>query len=129
MRYNAFFVHRKQNSFDQIVANFSGWLLNVRKNENNLVNRKTVETYLAPITTKVTDFKTIHQYMSYLQELARDVNMPYVNITLDVGAAINAYKLLWNYPLSFQNVVIHLGDFHFMKENFKVCCIYSYFIT
>ena len=74
------FVHRKQNSFDQIVANFSGWLLNVRKNENNLVNRKTVEIYLPPITTKVTDFKTIHQYMSYLQELARDVNMPNVKL-------------------------------------------------
>ena len=26
------------------------------------------------------------------------IYMPYVNITLDVGAAINAYKFLWNYP-------------------------------
>ena len=25
------FLHRKQNSFDQIVANFPGWLLNVQK--------------------------------------------------------------------------------------------------
>ena len=29
--------------------------------------------------------------MTYLQQLANDVNMPYVNITLDVGAAINAF--------------------------------------
>ena len=114
------FLHRKQNSFDQIVANFPGWLLNVRKRDNSMVNKKTVETYLPPITTKVTDFKTKYQYMIYLQQLAHDVNMPYVNITLDVGAAINAYKLLWNYHVSFRNVVIHLGDFHFMKENFKV---------
>ena len=85
-----------------------------------MVNKKTVETYLPPITTKVTDFKTIYQCMIYLQQLANDVNMPYVNITIDVGGAINAYKLLWNYPVSFQNVVIHLGDFHFMIENFKV---------
>ena len=85
--------------------------------------------HIFPRLQLVMDFKTIHQYMSYLQELARDVNMPYVNITLDVGAAISAYKPLWNYLLSFQNVVIHLGDFHFMKENLKVCCIYSYFIT
>ena len=28
--------------------------------------------------------------MTYLQQLANDVNMPYVNITLDVGAAISA---------------------------------------
>ena len=56
--------------------------------------------------------------MKYLQQLANDVNMPYVNIALDV--AINACKPLWNYPVSFRNVVIHLGEFHFMKGNFKV---------
>ena len=45
--------------------------------------------------------------------------MPYVNITLDVGATINAYKFLWSKEEYFQNVVIHPGDFHFMKENFS----------
>ena len=85
-----------------------------------MVNKKTVETYLPPITTKVTDFKTIYQNMKHLQQLANDVNMSYVNITVDVGAAINAEKFLWSYPVSFRNVVIHLGDFHFMKENLKV---------
>ena len=91
------------------------------KRDNSIINKKKpIETYLTPITTKVTDFKTIYQYIIYLQQLANDVNMPYVNITLDVGAAINGYKLLWNYPVSFRNVVIPLGDFHFMKENFKV---------
>ena len=85
-----------------------------------MVNKKTVETYLPPITTKVTDFKTIYYYMTYLQQLPNDDNMPHVNIILDVAAVINTYKLLWNYPVSFRNVVIHLGDFHFMKENFKV---------
>ena len=48
------------------------------------------------------------------------MNMPYVNVTLDVGPAINAYKLLWKYSQQFSNVIIHLGDFHMMKENFKV---------
>ena len=46
--------------------------------------------------------------------------MPYVNITLDIGAAINAYKVLWNRRDQFANIVIHPGDFHFMKENFQV---------
>lgn len=46
--------------------------------------------------------------------------MVYVNVTLDVGAAINAFKTIWHYPEKFKNVVIHLGDFHFMKENFQV---------
>lgn len=43
--------------------------------------------------------------------------MPYVNVTLDVGAAMNAFKLIWNYQ---SRLVVHLGDFHFIKENFGV---------
>ena len=58
--------------------------------------------------------------MQYLQQLAAETNMEYVNITLDIGAAINAYKVLWSYPSIFKNIVIHPGDFHFMKENFNV---------
>ena len=46
--------------------------------------------------------------------------MPYVNVTLDFFAAMNAFKLIWNYQSRFRNVVIHLGDFHFIKENFGV---------
>ena len=48
------------------------------------------------------------------------VNLPYVNVFLDVGAAMNAYKLVWNYPDKFSNVLVHLGDFYFMKEIFNV---------
>ena len=58
--------------------------------------------------------------MTHLQSLAASSNMPYVNITLDVGPAINSYKFLWSNFTCFENVVIHLGDFHFMKENFQV---------
>ena len=46
--------------------------------------------------------------------------MPYVNVTLDLGAAMDAYKLIWNYSEKFANVVIHLGDFHFMKKSFNI---------
>jgi hypothetical protein len=108
---------RKQNQFDQVLPNFPGWLLQHRKNANL---KKTITTYLPPITTKVTDYVTIETYMEYLQSLAANVNMPYVNITLDVGAAMNAYKLLWNNQVQLSNIFIHLGDFHFIKENFQV---------
>ena len=37
---------------------------------------KYVYIYICPIH--------VYQYMTYLQQLANDVNMPYVNITLDV---------------------------------------------
>ena len=114
-------ILRKMNSFDQVVPTYSGWQVNNRIKSNRIQSvKKTVEMYLPPIESKVTDYSTIFQYMSYLQGLSSDVNMPYVNITLDVGAAINAFKLIWNYEEDFKNIVIHLGDFHFMKENFKV---------
>ena len=46
--------------------------------------------------------------------------MQYANITFGIGAAINAHKVLWNYPERFKNIIIHLGDFDFMKEIFAV---------
>ena len=46
--------------------------------------------------------------------------MPFVNEALDVGAAINAYLVTWNDPTRFDKVAIHLGSFHFLKENFHV---------
>lgn len=108
---------RKENNFDQLVPMFSGFLLNQREKEDL---KKTIVTYLPPIASKVNEFETIIQYMEYLQRLAAEVNMKYVNITLDVGAAINAYKTIWSHPDKFGNVIIHLGDFHFIKENFLV---------
>ena len=72
------------------------------------------------MTSKVTDYETIDRYMKYLQILASEVGMLYVNITLDVVAVINAYRYLWNNYVIFNTVVIHLHDFNFMKENFKL---------
>ena len=72
------------------------------------------------MTSKVTDYETIDRYMKYLQILASEVGMLYVNITLDVVAVINAYRYLWNNYVIFNTVVIHLCDFNFMKENFKL---------
>ena len=51
------------------------------------------------------------------------VNTSYVNSTLDVGAALNAFKFLWNGVEQFQNVLIHLRDFHFMKKIFRFCML------
>ena len=35
-----------------------------------------------------------------------------------MGAAINAFKVSWNRKEEFKYVVIHLGEIHFIKENF-----------
>ena len=118
---------RKQNSFDQIVPSLCGLMTKVRSSKEIEVT-KTVETYLPPMNSKVTEFTTIQRYFEYLTELSATCNMPYVNTTLDVGAAINAYKFQWNHPDQYQKIMIHLGTFHFMKENFKVMIIYLSFI-
>ena len=55
----------------------------------NLV--KTELTHLPLIPSEETEFKTI---LNYIQKPAQEVNMPYVNITLDMGAAINVSKVL-----------------------------------
>ena len=46
--------------------------------------------------------------------------MPFVNVTLDLGAEINAYRIVWSYPEIFSNVNSHLGDFHLMKKIFQI---------
>ena len=50
--------------------------------------------------------------------------MPDVNITLDMSAALNVFKVLRNRKEEFKNGVIHLGYFHFMKENFQASFFY-----
>jgi len=88
---------RKSNSFLQRVPVFKGWKLQTRSiNGPDII--KSSETYLPPINAKVTDYQTIQRYMRYLQTLAEKVNMPFVNVTLDVGAAMNAYLVTWNAP-------------------------------
>ena len=81
---------------------------------------KTHEKYLPPIPAKVTDTSTILKYLRYLQKLAQSVHLDYVNTAEDIGAAAPAYKVIWNYPQEFANIVIHPGCFHMMKENFQV---------
>ena len=115
--YLLWIIMRKLNAADRTVSTYSGWRTCVKKLTSSIPLKKTVLKYLPPINAKVTEFSTIYKYLEYLQVLASEVNMPYV---LDVGAAMNAERVLWNYPLKFKNVLIHLGDFHFVKVNFGV---------
>ena len=38
--------------------------------------------------------------------------MKYSYITLDVGAAIKVYHVIWNNPNLWSDIIIQLGDFH-----------------
>ena len=58
----------------------------------NVDTKKTVMTYLPPINASVNEFSIIFGFLTYMQKLCKEVNMPYVNITLDLGAAMPAIK-------------------------------------
>ena len=90
---------RKQNNFNQIYPVLKGWLLSQRA-ETSETLKKTSETFLTFITTKVIEFASIKKYLTYLQSMTASVNMPYINVTLDVGVAINAYKTIWSLPIN-----------------------------
>ena len=96
------------------------WLVQIRQRRNpTKLPVKTTETYFPRMLSKVTEFLTIQQYIEYLQSLA-GLNL---NITIDVGTALNAFKFLRNGLEKYQNVAIHLADFYFTKENFQVTCL------
>ena len=103
------------SSNDPFAPTFSGWCVQQQSKKINIVE-KTVPMYLPPINAPVTSFSTRDKVFETLQRHPEKAHMPYANLTLDVGAAMNAYKLLWNYPEKYKNVIIHLGDFHFFER-------------
>ena len=46
--------------------------------------------------------------------------MKYTYITVDAGAAAKFFHVVWNNPVEFRRVLIHLGDFHGMLELFSI---------
>ena len=73
------------------MISYSGWLLKERDNKNMV---KIELTYLVSIPSNVTEFKTILNYIRFHQKLAEEVNIPYIRITLDMGATINGFNVL-----------------------------------
>ena len=45
--------------------------------------------------------------------------MKFTHITVDGGAAMKFFHVVWNNPDEFNNVLIHFGDFHAMMEFFN----------
>ena len=81
-----------------MVPAFSGFGLIVRsKFKPDEVFEKTKLTYLPPIDSSITDFNTIYKLFEILLIRAEKVSMPFVNLTLDAGAYINAYRVICNY--------------------------------
>ena len=56
--------------------------------------KKTKLTYLPPTDASITDFGNIYKLFEMLLLWAGKVNVPYINLTLDAGAYVNAYRVL-----------------------------------
>jgi hypothetical protein len=115
--YLLWIILRKLNMADQTLSTYSGWRTCVKKLNSTTPLKKTVLKYLPPINAKVTEFSTIYQCLTYLQLLASEVNMPYVNVTLDVGACCHecrkgAVELSFEIPkryYSLSRLPLHKG--------------------
>ena len=115
------YVCRDSNGYIQRGLNLPSMMLKLRSKKFKDDGRKTSKThekYLPPLAKKITNPNTIYKYMEYFQKLSKAMHMKYVN--MDIGAAMNAYKLLWGNLEQCSNVVIHIRDFHYLKENFKL---------
>ena len=117
------YICRDSNSYRRRYPFLPSMMLKLKSKkfkDDGTKTSKTHEKDLPPLATKTTDPNTIYTYMEYFLKLSKAMHMKYVNITLDIGAAMNAYKFLWEKLEQFSNVVIHIGDFQYLKEDFKV---------
>ena len=77
-------------------------------------------TYLPLITKPITDYSTIIEIFYQSRILSQKCNMQYTHITMDVGAAMKAFQVIWNNPIIWSDILIHPGDFHCMLMFFSV---------
>ena len=103
------------SSETELKPRFIGWFCSFYKQDRI---KETVMTYLTPIPKPITDYQTISEMFERSRELRLQSNMQYCHITLDIGAAMKAYQVLWSNPQIWYDIIIHLGDFHAMMTFF-----------
>ena len=110
-------MRRISSATSQTISSFVGWVILTL---GKIDSKKTVITFLPPIRQPITEYSTVLECIKQSQELAMASNLTYAHITVDAGAAMKFYYIVWNNPVEFKNVIIHLGDFHAMMEFFAV---------
>ena len=74
-------------SADQLNSRFVGWVIFLFK---KTASKETKMTYFPPIQKPITDYAAFFEMFYKSRELAKQANMAYTHITLDVGAAVKA---------------------------------------
>ena len=95
---------------------FIGFVIELYQTERN----QTTMTYLPPIQTPITEYPTIVSLFETSRKLTKNANMMYAHIIMDLGAAIKAYHVVWNDADYWNDIIIHLGDFHTMMTFFRI---------
>ena len=95
---------------------FIGFVIELYQTERN----QTTMTYLPSIQMLITEYPTIVSLFETSRKLAKNANMMYRHIIMDVGAAIKAYHVVWNDADYWNDINIHLGDFHAMMTFFGI---------
>ena len=109
-------LQRIAHKSNQVVSyRYVGWISSIFKELDSL---KTNITFLPVIRNPITEFSTVLECIHQSQILSKKCNMIYTHITTDVGAATKFYQVIWNNPIEFKNVLIHLGDFHAIQALF-----------
>ena len=111
-------------SKDQMLPTSSGWCVSKDINYLRVTNEQVEKInmiYLLPVNSPITEFSTIKNVFEILIECAKRLNIPYINVTLDVEGTLKAYKVLWNFQDEFKSIFIHFGDFHFIKNCLISC--------
>ena len=107
-------LRRNFNSFHQSIPHFVCWVIQAFV---RLHYKMTMITFLPSILHLITQYSTVIECIKQSQKLASASNMRLTHITVDGGAAMKFFHVVWNDE--FNNVLIHLGDFHAMMEFFN----------
>ena len=67
---------------------------------------QTVLTFLPLIHCPITEFSTVCETIYISIHLSKISNMKHTQIKVDVGAAEKYYKVIWNNPDEFKDVII-----------------------
>ena len=79
---------RYLNSANQTNSRFVGWII---RRFQRAHSQATQMTYLPPISSPITEYSTIIEMFHQSRKLAKQSNMSYTHITLDVGAATKLF--------------------------------------
>ncbi|CAH2096461.1 unnamed protein product [Euphydryas editha] len=85
--------------------------------EDNSMKQKI--SYLTPINASPTDISVVYETMRQSQQIAQECQQPSIQVTYDLAIAKIAMQIQSEEKPIFQNLFIHMGDFHTMLAYFK----------